>query len=152
MTTKISNSELGAIYTTKILSLLLQEWPRPMSISCGTITGVEFDEESIFYNTTKATYPREWRICSDLIVWLENENFIRTKGAAGSIFNFSQVEITMLAMTALNQKPDPLDPESSRTLKDTLKDCAKNGALKISEKIMDQAFFAVISAVGKSIT
>ncbi|APF69721.1 hypothetical protein ASZ88_03381 [Vibrio cholerae] len=72
------------------------------------------------------------------------------KVLVGVLSVFFSVEITMSAMTALNQVPDPLDPESTRTLKDTLKDIAKSGSGKLADKIMDKAFFAFVTMLEKS--
>ncbi|EJL6781032.1 hypothetical protein NMS91_003456 [Vibrio cholerae] len=145
MSNEINNPELGAIYTTKILGVLLENWPRKVFLSCSEITGVEFDEDSIFDKPC----PKEWEICSDLIIWLQKEGFIRSDGVRGSIYDFSSAEITMIAMTALNQVPDPLTPGSGRTLRDTLKDIAKNGSGKLADKVIDQAFLALTMLLDK---
>ena len=147
MTEKMNNSELGAIYTTKILGTLLQNWPEPVHLHCSEVTEIDFDEELLFEGQS---YPSEWDICSNLISWLEKEGFIRTGGLGGTVFSFVSVEITMSAMTAINQVPDPLNPDSTRTLKDTLKDIASNGSGKLADKIMDQAFYAFVTMVEKS--
>ncbi|OAB89959.1 hypothetical protein AWI44_17505, partial [Vibrio cholerae] len=150
MKDEISNPDLGAIYTTKILGVLLENWPKQTYLCCSEVTGIDFDEESVFDSFSPQPYPKEWEVCRDLIVWLENEGFIRSEGSRGSSFGFFSVEITMSAMTALNQVPDPLDPESTRTLKDTLKDIAKSGSGKLADKIMDKAFFAFVTMLEKS--
>jgi hypothetical protein len=150
MHSEISNPDLGAIYTTKILGILLESWPRQTYLRCSDITGIDFDEESVFDSFSPQSYPKEWEVCSDLITWLEKEGFLRSEGPRGSIFNFGASEITMSAMTALNQVPDPLNPDSTRTLKDTLKDVAKNGSGKLADKIVDQAFFAFVTMLEKA--
>ena len=151
MENEMRNPYLGAIYTTKVLGTLLTNWPSKTYLHCSEITGIAFDEDLLFDSFSSETFPHEWKVCSDLITWLEKEGLIRTEGPRGSIFNFGATEITMAAMTAINQVPDPLSSDSQRTLKDTLKDIAKDGSGKLADKIMDKAFFAFITMLEKSV-
>ncbi|ELA8121977.1 hypothetical protein ACE34V_002461 [Vibrio alginolyticus] len=151
MESKMRNPELGAIYTTKILGELLENWPSKTYLHCSAITGIEFDEDSVFDSFEPQSFPKEWKVCSDLVIWLQKEGFIRTEGPRGSVFNFGATEITMAAMTAINQVPDPINPDSRRTLKDTLTDIAKDGSGKLADKIMDKAFFAFVTMLEKSV-
>lgn len=121
----LSNPELAEIYIITLFSRLYESWPTSIPVTAQDITGIEFDMESLFYPDAPAI-PQEWNVCESLLNWLEMEGYIFGDRSGGDVFTWRQCQLTQKAIEAMKSLPDPLNPESKRTLADGFLDAAKD--------------------------
>ncbi|HBC3474594.1 TPA: hypothetical protein KDY89_004734 [Vibrio parahaemolyticus] len=121
----LSNPELAEIYIITLFSRLYESWPMSISVTAQDITGVEFDMESLFYPDAPPI-PKEWNVCKSLLNWLEMEGYIFGDRSGGDVFTWRKCQLTQKAIEAMKSLPDPLNPDSKRTLADGILDAAKD--------------------------
>ncbi|CAK3965701.1 Restriction system protein Mrr-like N-terminal domain-containing protein [Vibrio crassostreae] len=142
----ISNPELAERQIATLFVTLYESWPVRITIDAQQVTGVIFDTDSL-YDTPSTPIPKEWTICSELFVWLENEGYIKTDGAIGSIWTLGRTQLTHKAIETMKSLPDPLNPEKKRTLIDAIIDVSKDGGKQARNQIISFAMSALYEAV-----
>lgn len=121
----LSNPELAEMYIITLFAKLYERWPTSIPVTAQDITGIEFDMESLFFPDAPAI-PNEWNVCKSLLNWLEMEGYIFGDRSGGDAFTWRSCQLTQKAIEAMKSLPDPLSPESKRTLADGILDAAKD--------------------------
>lgn len=145
-TDALSNPELAEQQIATLFVTLYESWPVRMTIDAQQVTGVTFDIDSL-YDTPSAPVPKEWTICSELFIWLENEGYITTDGVRGNIWTLGRTQLTHRAIETMKALPDPLNPDKKRTLMDAIVDVSKEGGKQARNQVISLAMSALYEAV-----